>query len=199
MASNLEDLQKDAIASIASVSTLLRNAIAAALPVAPEQYLTVAVPGTVIDLADYEKGGSFVYDVSKHSRTPTTVRQAEALLVDGMMPVATIMVSAAPKNDCKSFIHAPQIGNTGKSVVRSYSRSLDVLIPAKATISSADGIRSPGHANYDHALEFLTTTAPGHSKTVVDVYRDKQIAWSKERSAWDAAMVKTAGELYLFE
>lgn len=93
MPDTLETLQKDAIASIASVSTLLRNAITAALPVAPEQYLTVAIPGTVIDLADYEKGGSFVYDVAKHATPPTTVRQSEARLVDGMMPVATIMVS----------------------------------------------------------------------------------------------------------
>ena len=85
-------LQKDAIDSIASVSTLLRNAIAAALPVAPEQYMTVAIPGTVIDLEDYDQGGSFVYDVRKHAVPPTTVRQEEARLVDGMMPIASIMV-----------------------------------------------------------------------------------------------------------
>lgn len=91
--SDPQTLQKDAIASIASVSTLLRNAIAASLPVAPEQYLTVAIPGTVIDLVDYDKGGSLVYDVSKHATPPTTVRQSEAKLVDGMMPIATIMVS----------------------------------------------------------------------------------------------------------
>ena len=89
-------LQKDAIDSIASVSTLLRNAIAAALPVAPEQYMTVAIPGTVIDLEDYDQGGSFVYDVRKHAVPPTTVRQAEARLVDGMMPIASIMVSISP-------------------------------------------------------------------------------------------------------
>lgn len=92
MPESLEQLQKDAIASIASVCSLLRNAIATSLPVAPEQYLTIAIPGTVIDLADYEKGGSFVYDVGKHATTPTTVRQSEARLVDSMMPVATIMV-----------------------------------------------------------------------------------------------------------
>lgn len=92
MPAKLEDLQKDAITSIASVGTLLRNAIAASLPVAPEQYLTIAIPGTVIDLADYETGGSFVYDVNQHATTPTTVRQSEARLVDGMMPISTIMV-----------------------------------------------------------------------------------------------------------
>lgn len=93
----MDKLQQDAINSIASVSTLLRNAIAASLPVAPEQYLTVAIPGTVIDLVDYDKGGSFVYDVSKHATPPTAVRQSEASLVDGMMPIATIMVNRAPE------------------------------------------------------------------------------------------------------
>ena len=90
---SLQELQKDAVAAIASVSTLLRKAIAASLPVAPEQYMTVAIPGTVIDLADYDKGGSFVYDVAKHAMPPATVRQSEASLVDGMMPIASIMVS----------------------------------------------------------------------------------------------------------
>lgn len=92
MASNLDKLQKDAVTSIASVSTLLHNAIAASVAVSPEQYLTIAIPGTVIDLADYDQGGSFVYDVTKHAMPPTTVRQSEARLVDGMMPIAKIMV-----------------------------------------------------------------------------------------------------------
>ena len=92
MAPDPDQLQKDALTSIASVSILLRNAIAASLPTAPEQYLTIAIPGTVIDLADYDQGGSFVYDVAKHAEPPTTVRQSEARLVDGMMPIAKIMV-----------------------------------------------------------------------------------------------------------
>jgi hypothetical protein len=91
-ASASEQLQTDAVKAIASVGTLLRNAIGASLPVSPEQYLTIAIPGTVIDLADYDQGGSFVYDVAKHAVPPTTVRQREARLVDGMMPVAKIMV-----------------------------------------------------------------------------------------------------------
>ena len=95
MAPDLDKLQEEAIQSIARVSTLLRNAIAAALPVAPEQYLTVAIPGTVIDLEDYDTGGSFVYNIGKHAVTPTTVRQSEARLVDGMIPIAKIMVSLA--------------------------------------------------------------------------------------------------------
>jgi hypothetical protein len=89
-------LQKDALTSIAAVSTLLRNAIAASLPVAPEQYLTIAIPGTVIDLEDVDKGGSFVYNVRRHAVSPTAVRQAEARLVDGMMPISNIMVHLLP-------------------------------------------------------------------------------------------------------
>ncbi|KAG9505073.1 hypothetical protein J7337_002039 [Fusarium musae] len=172
MSDSLAQLQQDAIKSIASVSSLLRNAIGASLPVAPEQYLTIAVPGTVIDLDDYENGGSFVWDASKHATTPTTVRQAEATLVDGMMPVASIM-----------------IGNTGRSVARSYTRSLDALLPVKATISGADAIRSPGNKEYDDAMKFLKLTEPGSAKTIVEIYRDKQLAWAKEQSSWDTAKI----------
>ncbi|KAL9111844.1 MAG: hypothetical protein Q9227_003694 [Pyrenula ochraceoflavens] len=165
MSPKIEDLQKDAINSIAGVSTLLRNAIAAALPVAPEQYLTMAIPGTVIDLEDYDQGGSFVYDVRKHAVAPTTVRQSEARL----------------------------IGNTGKSVARSYSRSLDALVPAKATISSSDGIRSPGNDNYNNAMNFLLEKDP-EGRNVVEVYRDKQKAWGQARSDWDTARINAEEE-----
>ncbi|KAK0105142.1 hypothetical protein ONS95_004459 [Cadophora gregata] len=184
-AESLQQLQKDAVKSIASVSTMLRDAIAAALPVAPEQYLTVAIPGTVIDLASYEKGGSFVYDVAKHATIPTTVRQAEARLVDGMMPVATIM-----------------IGNTGRSVARSYSSTLDTLVPAKATISSNDGVQSSGDPNYDNAMTYLKTTVPGTGKSAVELYCEKQILWAKARSTWDTAKIETitrAEKLYPVE
>jgi hypothetical protein len=95
MAPDLGKFQDEAVKSIASVSTLLRNAIAAALSVAPEQYLTVAIPGTLIDLEDYDSGGEFVFDIRKHAVTPTTVRQSEARPVDGMVPIANIMVSLA--------------------------------------------------------------------------------------------------------
>ena len=90
---NQEQLQKDAIISIDSVGTLLRNAIEASLPVAPNQHLTIAIPEIVIDLQEHEQGSPFVYDVARHAMPPTTVRQSEARLVDGMMPIANIMVT----------------------------------------------------------------------------------------------------------
>ena len=91
---SLANLQQGAVKSIANVSTLLRKAIAAAFPTAAEQYLTIAIPGTVIDLTDVDKGGSYVWDVTKHAFAPTAVAQAEAKLVDTMMPIANIMVSS---------------------------------------------------------------------------------------------------------
>lgn len=45
-------------------------------------------------------------------------------------------------------------------------------------------------------MEFLKTTAPGTTKTVVEVYREKQLAWAKERSAWDKAKIETAGDYF---
>ncbi|KAG4291462.1 hypothetical protein FPRO06_03347 [Fusarium proliferatum] len=166
------NLHDEAMSSISSVSTLLRQAIEAAMPVAPEQYMTIAVPGTVIDLEDYENGGEFVYDLSKHALPPTSVRQAEGRLVDSMMPIANIM-----------------IGNTGKSVARSYSRALDALLPAKATISSGNGARSPGESHYDAAMKFLRQR-DSNGKTAVDLYREKQQAWCQAQASWDKAKIQ---------
>jgi hypothetical protein len=77
-------------------------------------------------------------------------------------------------NDCA------QIGNTGKSVARSYLPAVDGLVPAKATISSGRGVRSPGQKGYDDAMAFLKTKEGG--KSIVDVYVAKQLAWGKARS-----------------
>jgi hypothetical protein len=84
--------QDQALQSIGNVSTLLRKAIGAALPVAPEQYLTISIPGTVVDLTPIENGGTYVYDTARYVTTPTQVIQAEGKLVDGMMPLSNIMV-----------------------------------------------------------------------------------------------------------
>jgi hypothetical protein len=85
--------QDQALQSIGNVSTLLRKAIGAALPVAPEQYLTISIPGTVIDLTPIENGGTYVYDTARYVTAPTQIIQAEGKLVDGMMPLSNIMVS----------------------------------------------------------------------------------------------------------
>ena len=84
--------QDAAVQSINTVSKLLRNAIGASIPAAPEQYLTIAIPGTVIDTQDITEGGTYVYDASKYVVPPMAVQQAEAKLVDGMIPLANVMV-----------------------------------------------------------------------------------------------------------
>jgi hypothetical protein len=88
----LEAQKSKAIQQIANISKLLRDAIDAALPVAPEQYLTIAVPGTTIDTRDIKDNGTFVYDSQTSAFQPTQVMQAEAKLVDSMVPLSYVMV-----------------------------------------------------------------------------------------------------------
>ncbi|KAK3632228.1 hypothetical protein LTR56_016469 [Elasticomyces elasticus] len=169
-----QDQQRQAaLKETGAVSDLVRRALVAALPVAPEQYLTLSLPGTIVNIDDIAEGGSYVYNAATIPFTPTAVRQAEAKLVDGMMPLASIM-----------------IGNTGKSVARSYASSLDYLVPKKATISSRNSIRSPGDKSYDDAMAYLTTRDPASGKTPVDMYVEKQTAWAAAQDAWDSAKIK---------
>jgi hypothetical protein len=88
-----QDAQRQlALQETAAVSELVRRALIDTLPVAPEQYLTLSLPGTIVDIDDIALGGTYVYDAATNPFTPTAVRQAEAKLVDGMMPLASIMV-----------------------------------------------------------------------------------------------------------
>ncbi|KAI1192407.1 hypothetical protein F5X97DRAFT_317457 [Nemania serpens] len=169
-------LQADAITQIANASTLLRNAISATIPVAPEQYMTIAIPGTVIDTRDLSEGGTFIYGAEYSAFPPLQVRQAEARLVDGLMPLSNIMV-----------------GNTGKSVARSYSRALDGLVPKKATMRDGDPVnpvRSPGEKGYDAAMTYLTTPLEPTGETPVETYIEKQSLWAEAQDAWDKAKIK---------
>lgn len=54
--------------------------------------MTVAIPGTTIDVRDIKDGGTFVYGAEYSAFPPIAVRQAEGRLVDDMMPLATVMV-----------------------------------------------------------------------------------------------------------
>src|SRR5436309_381131 len=88
-----------ALQETAAIAELVRKAVVAALPVAPEQYLTLSLPGTDVDVEDIANGGTYVYDATTNPFTPTAVRQAEAKLVDGMMPLGSIMVSFSSDYD----------------------------------------------------------------------------------------------------
>ena len=185
---SLNDLQKDSLKTINNVSTPLRKAIAGALPVAPEQYLTIAIPGTVIDLDDGDSGGAFVYDTSKHAFPPTTVQVNEARLVDGMMPLSNIMVCSSKLWYDVRCLPPLHIGNTGKSVTRSYSRALDGLIPKKLDVENG-GIRSPGNPDYKAAMTYLTTRDASTGLSPVDVYNQKLQAWGRAMSDWQEAKI----------
>lgn len=55
--------------------------------------MTIAIPGTVIDTRDLSEGGTFIYGAEYSAFPPLQVRQAEARLVDGLMPLSNIMVA----------------------------------------------------------------------------------------------------------
>ncbi|KAF5565904.1 hypothetical protein FNAPI_1453 [Fusarium napiforme] len=175
MTSNFDKLPREALASISSVSARVRDAISASLPIGPEQYLTITAPGTVIDLANSDRDDSFVYDESKHNFPPANVRQAEASLVDQMMPIAKCA-----------------IGIERKSVAHSYARAIDCLIPANPVFTPSPGIPSHGKMDYAKSMELLNKKVPGTSKTIIDVYRDKEMKWVERQQAWEEAKINAA-------
>jgi hypothetical protein len=84
--------RQEAIQDTAAIAILVREALVKSLPVSPEQYLTLSVPGLVVDTEDIANGGTFVYNTQTTPFTPTAVRQAEGKLVDSMQPLGSIMV-----------------------------------------------------------------------------------------------------------
>ncbi|KAK3711832.1 hypothetical protein LTR37_009350 [Vermiconidia calcicola] len=138
-------------------------------------YLTIAVPGTTIDTRKIRDGGTFVWDAVDSAFAPTQALQAEAKLVDSIIPLSNVM-----------------IGNTGKSVARSYARALDCLVARPATVHTDAGgsaMRSPGNAVYDNAMRYLTTVDSDTGLTKVDLYIQKQAAWAHSQDAWDKAKI----------
>ncbi|EWG53996.1 hypothetical protein FVEG_17215 [Fusarium verticillioides 7600] len=175
MPSNFDKLPREALTSIASVSAQVSDAISASLPIGPEQYLTITAPGTVIDLVNSDRDDSFVYNESKHHFPPANVRQAEASLVDRMMPVAKCAV-----------------GIERKSVAHSYARAIDSLIPASPVVTPSPDIPSHGKMDYAKSMELLKLKIPGTSKTVIEAYRDKEMKWAERQQAWEQAKINAA-------
>ncbi|RTE76712.1 hypothetical protein BHE90_008799 [Fusarium euwallaceae] len=171
MAVNKEEMAASMAAQAAAVSKSIREALQASFPVAPEQLMTVQVPGTVINSG---KNGGYWWNENEHAETPHTVRVNEARLVDGMIPLSKIMM-----------------GPTGKSVSRSYAAALDMLIPEDAPIDDLDKnntqTKNQAAERYVAAMKYLTSTVPNSSKSVVDLYVEKQQAWSDAMKEWDHA------------
>ncbi|KAI8716368.1 hypothetical protein NCS52_00930200 [Fusarium sp. LHS14.1] len=145
------DKEKMAESMAAQAAASIRQALQASFPVAPEQLMTVQVPGTTIN--------SGMVDTAR--------------LVDGMIPLSKIMM-----------------GPTGKSVSRSYAAALDMLIPEDAPIDDLDKsteTKNKAAERYVAAMKYLTSTVPNSSKSVIDVYVEKQQAWSDAMKEWDHA------------
>ncbi|KAI8415866.1 hypothetical protein FOFC_05493 [Fusarium oxysporum] len=162
-------LEAEMAARAAAVSQQVREALQSSLPVAPEQMMTVQIPGTVINA---KEKGPYWFNPKEHAETPHRIKVHEARLVDGMVPLSKIMM-----------------GPTGKSVARSYAAALDMLIPEDAPIDmdTSTVAKSKAAERYLAAMKYLTSTVPNSSKTVVDVYVEKQQIWSDAMKDWDRA------------
>ena len=88
------------------------------------------------------------------------------------------------------------MGITGKSVARSYNAALDMLIPEDAPIDTDKTTTSKTAAaeRYVGAMKYLTSVAPASSRSVIDVYVEKQQAYSAAIDKWEAAKAKARGE-----
>ncbi|KAK0664521.1 hypothetical protein QBC41DRAFT_233719 [Cercophora samala] len=166
---------------MARMSRSLREAVAASMPCASEQYVTISMPGLVIDTSS-----SSPY-ISKEPVTSGRRNQVivnEAKLVDNMIPLDQIM-----------------LGPTGKSVTRSYVSALDFLKPRDTTIGLFGKGNSEEKTEYSEALKFLKQKVEPPSSsglkganlanadlegTVVGRYVRKQLAWAEAQGNWDA-------------
>jgi hypothetical protein len=93
------------------------------------------------------------------------------------------------------------MGPTGKSVSRSYAAALDMLIPEDAPIDDLDKsteTKNKAAERYVAAMKYLTSTVPNSSKSVVDVYVEKQQAWSDAMKEWDQAKQAARGKWSTF-
>ena len=93
------------------------------------------------------------------------------------------------------------MGPTGKSVARSYGAALDMLIPEDAPIDDLDKsneTKNKAAERYVAAMKYLTSTVPNSSKSVVDVYVEKQQAWSDAMKEWDQAKQAARGKWSIF-
>ncbi|KAF9789309.1 hypothetical protein BJ322DRAFT_530445 [Thelephora terrestris] len=171
---------------IAQVSMTIRQAIRDALPAPPEQFFTMMIPAKVLNLDDYtdgfDKDGKMTVPV-----LPNAVQLAQAILCDDMPALSGV-----------------QLGPTGRSVARSYGATLTKLVPAGHTIGVDDGIAyselDPAEQRYKKAMDYLTApVAEGSDQTRIDIYRDKQNAYTdafeRKVKAFDDALDRAMKDL----
>ncbi|KAG8825510.1 hypothetical protein FRC18_010262 [Serendipita sp. 400] len=146
------------------ISRKLREKIRAVIPTPPEQFMTVMVPGKVLNLNEY----NWMDESGKPTavETPTDVVCREAMLVDDMPAMDTV-----------------QMGPTGKSISNSYAATLDKLVPSGTTIgvdrpANPKDVHDP-QTKYDTAMKWLSSPSPlGSGEGRIERYTRYQKAYS---------------------
>ncbi|KAG9094467.1 hypothetical protein FRC06_010779 [Ceratobasidium sp. 370] len=151
-------LEKANLNRIGEISDRIREAVRAALPTPPEQFLTLMVPGKVVnDLGDYK------VEKERDAILPIVTELNQAILCDDMPALSTL-----------------QMGPTGRSVARSYGEVISKLVPAQSTIGVDETSMTPEQLRYDQGMKFLSSRIPGNpGKTIINVYTEKQHAYTQ--------------------
>ena len=87
----MADASDLSIDMLARINTQLRKAVLACFPCAYEQYVTIQMPGTIIDT---RLGGSYLPKGERATADVNNMIQCnEAMLIDSMVPLDKVMVS----------------------------------------------------------------------------------------------------------
>ncbi|KAB5588665.1 hypothetical protein CTheo_7892 [Ceratobasidium theobromae] len=149
------------VARIADISYQIRDAINKALPTPLEQFLTIMIPGKVVNFEDY------VVDQANSAILPTKIELNNAILCDDMPTLSTI-----------------QMGPTGRSVARSYATAISKLVSA-GKAGTTVGIdrgddKSEDQQRYEQGMSVLSTKLldrPG-TPSLVELYAEKQAKYT---------------------
>ncbi|KAF8596197.1 hypothetical protein BDV93DRAFT_539470 [Ceratobasidium sp. AG-I] len=146
-----------AVKRIGDISTKICEALRQSLPTAPEQYMTVMVPGKVVNFDDYKTDGTSVI-------LPLATELNQAILCDDMPTLSPI-----------------QMGPTGRSVARSYANALGKLVPAGTTVGISEGqAMTEDQKCYKQAMKILSAKVPDkQGQSLVELYAEKQTKYTK--------------------
>ncbi|KAB5588664.1 hypothetical protein CTheo_7891 [Ceratobasidium theobromae] len=156
-----EDFTLD-VDRIGDISNQIRKALHKALPTPPEQFLTIMVPGKVVNFEDY------AIDQANNALLPTKIELNNAILCDDMPTLSTI-----------------QMGPTGRSVARSYASAISKLVSA-GKAGTTVGIdrgdeKSEDQQRYEQGMAILSAKLldrPG-TPSLVELYAEKQAKYTQ--------------------
>ncbi|CUA67527.1 Helicase with zinc finger domain 2 [Rhizoctonia solani] len=150
---------------IAEISTNIRKALRNSLPTPQEQFMTVMVPGQVVEFDKYKVQEGAILP-------PLDVQLNQAILCDDMPVMATL-----------------QMGPTGRLVARSYAATISKLVSATTPV----GINDPGHMTenqkrYNQGMNILSSYVPEMpGVTLIELYTLKQAKYTEAVAAKDKA------------